>query len=146
MANLFQIWNCDGGIIYDGTTYTFTDLDSVAWTYNKKNHLTRGANATNTRGIISQEGGKTPDTAEYSVVDCPKALYKLLLDLFEKKARLTAFFINRDTGEYMNFKDAVIRDKPRQTNVGEDDSSLSFIFAVESFNVSEKLNDEDDAS
>ena len=111
MANLFQIWNCDGGIIYDGTTYTFTDLDSVAWTYNKKNHLTRGANATNTRGIISQEGGKTPDTAEY-----------------------------------MNFKDAVIRDKPRQTNVGEDDSSLSFVFAVESFNVSEKLNDEDDAS
>lgn len=136
---MFQIWNCEGGFTYHGVNYKFKDLDSVAYTYNLKNHLIRGANATNKMGIMSQEGGKTPDTAEYTVVDCSKAIYSLLLQLFEKRKRIDAFFIDRNTGEYIIFKDAVIRDKPRQANVGEDDTSHSFMFAVESFNVTEKV-------
>ena len=136
---MFQIWNCEGGFTYNGLNYKFKDLDSVAYTYNLKNHLIRGANATNKMGILSQEGGKTPDTAEYTVVDCSKAIYSLLLQLFEKRQRIDAFFIDRNSGEYIIFKDAVIRDKPRQANVGEDDTSHSFMFAVESFNVTEKV-------
>ena len=136
---MFQIWNCEGGFTYNGVSYKFKVLDSVAYTYNLKNHLIRGANATNKMGIISQEGGKTPDTAEYTVVDCSKSIYSLLLQLFEERKRIDAFFIDRNTGEYIIFKDAVIRDKPRQANVGEDDTSHSFMFAVESFNVTEKV-------
>lgn len=136
---MFQIWNCEGGFTYNGVNYKFKDLDSVAYTYNLKNHLIRGANATNKMGVLSQEGGKTPDTAEYTVVDCSKAIYSLLLQLFEERQRIDAFFIDRNSGEYIIFKDAVIRDKPRQANVGEDDTSHSFMFAVESFNVTEKV-------
>lgn len=136
---MFQIWNCEGGFTYNGVNYKFKDLDSVAYSYNLKNHLIRGANATNKMGILSQEGGKTPDTAEYTVVDCSKAIYSLLLQLFEERQRIDAFFIDRNSGEYIIFKDAVIRDKPRQANVGEDDTSHSFMFAVESFNVTEKV-------
>lgn len=136
---MFQIWNCEGGFTYNGVNYKFKDLDSVAYTYNLKNHLIRGANATNKMGILSQEGGKTPDTAEYTVVDCSKAIYSLLLQLFEERQRIDAFFIDRNTGEYIIFKDAIIRDKPRQANIGEDDTSHSFMFAVESFNVTEKV-------
>ena len=136
---MFQIWNCEGGFTYNGVNYKFKDLDSVAYTYNLKNHLIRGANATNKTGILSQEGGKTPDTAEYTVVDCSKAIYSLLLQLFEERKRIDAFFIDRNSGEYIIFKDAIIRDKPRQANVGEDDTSHSFMFAVESFNVTEKV-------
>lgn len=141
---MFQIWNCEGGFTYNGVNYKFKDLDSVAYTYNLKNHLIRGANATNKRGILSQEGGKTPDTAEYTVVDCSKAIYLLLLQLFENRERIDAFFIDRNSGEYIIFKDAVIRDKPRQANVGEDDTSHSFMFAVESFNVTEKVIEDDE--
>ena len=135
---MLQIWNCDGGFTYNGVNYKFKDLDNVAYTFNLKNHLIRGANATNKMGILSQEGGKTPDTAEYTVVDCSKAIYSLLLQLFEERQRIDAFFIDRNTGEYIIFKDAIIRDKPRQANVAEDDTSHSFMFAVESFNVTEK--------
>lgn len=141
---MLQIWNCDGGFTYKGVNYKFKDLDSVAYTYNKKNHLIRGANATNKTGILSQEGGKTPDTAEYTVVDCSRAVYSLLVQLFEDKERIDAFFIDRNTGEYIIFKDAVIRDKPRQANVGEDDTSHSFMFAVESFNVTEKVIEDEE--
>lgn len=141
---MFQIWNCEGGFTYNGVNYKFRDLDSVAYTYNLKNHLIRGANATNKKGILSQEGGKTPDSAEYTVVDCSKQIYILLLRLFEERTRIDAYFIDRNTGEYIIFKDAVIRDKPRQANVAEDDTSHSFMFAVESFNVTEKVVEDDD--
>lgn len=141
---MFQIWNCEGGFTYNGQNYKFKDMDSIAYTFSRKNHLIRGANATNKMGILSQEGSKTPDTAEYTVMDCSKAIQKLLLTIFENKERIDAFFIDRNTGEYFIFKDAVIRDKPRQTNVAEDDTSHSFIFAVESFNVTEKLNDDEE--
>lgn len=140
---MLQIWNCDGGFTYGGVNYKFKDLDSVAYTYNLKNHLIRGANATNNMGILSQEGGKTPDTAEYTVVDCSKEIYSLLLRLFKERKRIDAFFIDRNTGEYIIFKDAVIRDKPRQANVAEDDTSHSFMFAVESFNVTEKVAEDE---
>lgn len=141
---MFQIWNCEGGFTYNGVNYKFKDLDSVAYTYNLKNHLVRGANAANKMGILSQEGGKTPDVAEYTVVDCSKSIYSLLLQLFEERKRIDAFFIDRNSGEYVIFKDAVIRDKPRQANVGEDDTSHSFMFAVESFNVTEKVIEDDE--
>lgn len=139
---MFQIWNCDGGFTYGGVNYDFRDLDSVAYTYNLKKHLIRGANAKNKKGIISQEGGKTAEVAEYTVVDCTKEIYKLLLKIYEKNERIDAFFIDRATGEYIIYKDALIRDKPRQTNVAEDDTSHSFVFAVESFNVTEKVVDD----
>lgn len=140
---MFQIWNCEGGFTYNGQNYKFKDMDSITYTYSRKNHLIRGANATNKMGILSQEGSKNPDTAEYTVMDCSKAIQKLLLTIFENKERIDAFFIDRNTGEYFIFKDSVIRDKPRQTNVAEDDTSHSFVFAVESFNVTEKLNDDE---
>lgn len=140
---MFQIWNCEGGFTYNGQNYKFKDMDSVAYTYSRKNHLIRGANAQNKMGILSQEGSKNPDTAEFTVMDCSKAIQKLLLTIFENKERIDAFFIDRNTGEYIIFKDAVVRDKPRQTNVAEDDTSHSFVFAVESFNVTEKMNDDE---
>lgn len=136
---MFQIWNCDGGFTYKGVNYDFQDLDSVSYTFNLKKHLIRGANAKNKKGIIQHEGGKTPDSAEYNVVDCTKEIYELLNRIYEKDERIDAFFVDRNTGEYIIFKDALIRDKPRQATVSEDDTSHSFIFAVESFNVTEKV-------
>lgn len=141
---MFQIWNCEGGFTHNGVNYKFKDLDSVAYTYNLKKHLIRGANATNKMGIKSHEGGKVADTAEFNVMDCSKAIYNLLLQLYEDETRIDAFFIDRNTGEYVIFKDALIRDKPRQTNITEDDTSHSFMFAVESFNVSEKVVENDE--
>lgn len=139
---MLHIWECDGGFSYKGINYKFKDLDSVAFTYNLKKHLIRGANATNKMGIVSQEGGKTPDTAEFNVIDCSKEIYKLMRTIFENNERIDAFFINRKTGEYIIFKNSIIRDMPRQTSVAEDDTSHSFMFAVESFDVKEKVNDE----
>ena len=136
---MFQIWNCDGGFTYKGTNYSFQDLDRVAYTYNLKKHLIRGANAKNKKGIIQHEGGKTPDTAEFTVLECSKEIYRLLKQIFDNDERIDAFFVDEKNGEYVIYKDALIRDCPRQTEISEDDTSYSFVFAVESFNVTEKI-------
>lgn len=138
----FQLWKCSGGFTYNGTNYDFKDIDSVAYTYNRKNHLTRGANAKNKVGIVTQEGLKTPDVAEYTVLDCSKEIYNLLKRIYEKEERIDAYFIDDETGEYTIFKNSVIRDKPRQTTIDESETSTFFMFAVESFDVKEKIKDE----
>jgi hypothetical protein len=142
MAKIFQINQGDAGFSYNGSNYTFSDVDTVEYTYNKKNHLTRGASGQNKLGITYKEGLKTPDSAESKVVDCSIAIYNLLLSIFNNAERLNFWFIDRKTGEGFTFKNATIRDKPRQTSIGESEDTIGFMFAVESFDVTEKLNDE----
>jgi|AntAceMinimDraft_17_1070374.scaffolds.fasta_scaffold17146_4 hypothetical protein len=142
MAKLFQISEGDAGFSYNGANYTFSDVDTLEYIYNKKNRLTRGASGQNKVGITYKEGLKTPDTLEIRVVDCSVAIYKLLLTIFNKGGRISAWFIDRSTGEGMTFKAAAIRDKPRQTSIGEGEDTIGFTLGVESFDVTEKMNDE----
>lgn len=142
MAKLFQILEGDAGISFNGANYTFSDVDTVEYTYNKKNHLTRGASGQNKVGISYSEGLKTADTAEIRVTDCSIALYNLLLSIFNDKSRLNVWFIDRQTGEGFTFKNSIVVDKPRQTSIGEGADPIGFTLMVESFDVTEKLNDE----
>jgi len=142
MGKIFQISQGDAGFSFGGVNYTFSDVDTVDYTYSRKNHLTRGASGQNKLGITYKEGLKTPDVAEVKVVDCSVAIYKLLLTIFKDSSRLNFWFIDRTTGEGFTFKNAAIRDKPRQTSIGESEDTIGFMFAVESFDITEKLNDE----
>jgi len=142
MAKIFQISQGDAGFSFNGINYTFSDVDSVDYTYSRKNHLTRGASGQNKLGITYKEGLKTPDAAEVKVVDCSIAIYNLLLTIFKDSSRLNFWFIDRTTGEGFTFKNAAIRDKPRQTSIGESEDTIGFMFAVESFDITEKLNNE----
>jgi hypothetical protein len=142
MPKIFQISQGDAGFSFNGVNYTFSDVDTIDYTYNRKNHLTRGASGTNKLGIAYKEGLKTPDAAEVKVVDCSVAIYKLLLTIFNDSSRINFWFIDRATGEGFTYKNAPIRDKPRQTSIGESEDAIGFMFAVESFDVTEKINDE----
>ena len=142
MAKIFQISQGDAGFSSGGVNYDFSDVDTIDYTYNKKNHLTRGASGQNKVGIAYKEGLKTPDVAEVKVVDCSIAIYNLLLSIFNDASRINFWFIDRTTGEGYTMKNAAIRDKPRQTSIGESEDTIGFMFAVESFDMTEKLNDE----
>jgi len=142
MPKLFQINQGDAGFSYNGANYQFTDVDTIQYTYNEKNHLTRGASGQNRVGIDYSEGLKTPDVCEIKIVDCSIAIYNLLLTCFNDKTRIAVSFIDRKTGEGYTFKNSVVRDKPRQGEIAEGADSISFMLAVESFDVSDKFNDE----
>lgn len=142
MGKFFQINQGDAGFSYNGVNYNFSDVDTIQYTYNKKNHLTRGASGQNKVGIAYKEGLKTADVCEIKIVDCSIAIYKLLLSLFENSNRISVSFIDRATGEGFTFKNSLIRDKPRQTEISESVDTISFMLAVESFDITEKFNDE----
>ena len=141
MAKIFQISGGNAGFSYNGANYTFSDVDAVDYTYSKKNHLTRGASGQNKVGISYKEGLKTPDSAEVKVTDCSVAIYSLLQTIFESAARINFWFIDEATGEGLTYKNAVIRDKPLQTSIGESEDTIGFMFAVESFDLTPKFNE-----
>jgi len=141
MAKMFQISQGDAGFSYNGSNYNFADFDTIDYTFASKNRLTRGANGTNKVGISYKEGLKTHDVAEVKVVDCSVAIYNLLRTIQEKGDRISFWFIDRETGEGFTYNNATIRDKPLQTSIGETEDSLSFMFAVESFDLKPKFND-----
>ena len=138
----FQISNGTIGFTYKDKNYTIADSDTVSYTYSRKNHLTRGANGNNKVGISYKEGMKTPDAAEAKIVDCSVAIYNLLLKIFNDEERINFWFKDNKTGEGFTYKNSIVRDKPRQTSIGEAEDSIGFMLAVESFNVTEKFNDE----
>lgn len=142
MAKIFQIHQGDAGFSYNGQNYTFSDVDTVEYTYTQKNRLTRGASGQNKVGIAYKEGLKTPDVAEIRVVDCSVEIYSLLQTIFKDNTRLSVWFIDRTTGEGLTYKNATIRDKPLQTSIGEGEDTIGFTFAVESFDLAPKFNDE----
>jgi len=137
----FQINQGDAGFSYSGVNYTFSDVDTITYTYNKKNHLARGASGTNKLGITYKEGLKTPDVAEAKILDCSVAIYNLLLTAFNNADRINFWFVDNKTGEGFTYKNAIVRDKPRQTSIGESEDTIGFTLAVESFDVTEKFSD-----
>lgn len=140
MPKIFQVNQGDAGFSYNGVNYTFADFDTVNYTYAQKNHLTRGANGLNKVGIAYKEALKTPDVIEIKVVDVSVDIYRLLQTIFNDQARISAWFIDRITGEGLTYKNAIIRDKPLQTSIGETEDTIGFMFTCESFDLSPKFN------
>lgn len=131
-----RIWNTQGGVVINGTDYKFDDFDSVAFTYGRVKHIMRGANATNKYGIDTEEGMKTPDTASVTIVDITDELKNLLNRCFKENTRIDLYFIDNQSLATVQFSNAKITSPVRQLNIGEEDTTLSVILSVESFDVS----------
>jgi len=74
-------------------------------------------------------------------VDCSVAVYNLLENLFKNGTRINVWFIDNKTGGGYTFKQAVITDKPRQTQIAEGIDSLNFMLKVKSFDVVDKIKE-----
>ena len=138
---LYQISNGKAGFTLGSTNYELGDVDSIDYTYSRKNNLTRGASGENKVGIAVKEGLKDADMADIRVVDCSVAVYNLLENLFKNGTRINVWFIDNKTGGGYTFKQAVITDKPRQTQIAEGIDSLNFMLKVKSFDVIDKIKE-----
>jgi len=138
---LYQISNGKAGFTLGSTNYELGDVDSIDYTYSRKNNLTRGASGENKVGIAVKEGLKDADMADIRVVDCSVAVYNLLENLFKNGTRINVWFIDNKTGGGYTFKQAVITDKPRQTQIAEGIDSLNFMLKVKSFDVVDKIKE-----
>lgn len=132
MKNL-RVWKTDGGVIIDGVDYHFDDWDSVTFTLGRVKHIMRGANGTNTRGIDTEEGLKTPDTAQCVIVDMSQSVYNLLNKCWKNDTRIDLYFIDRENLGKVQFNNARITTPVRQLNIGAEDTNLQVMLSVESF-------------
>ena len=136
---LYQISDGQIGFSLGQTNYNLKDTDSITYTFSQKNNLTRGASGENKIGIPVKEGLKEGDMADVRVVDCDKNVYKLLDTCFLNQTRISLWFIDKKTGGGFPFKDAIITDKPLQTEIAEGIDSLHFMLKVKSYNVEPKI-------
>lgn len=132
---MMRIWKTDGGVIINGTDYHFDDWDSVAFTFGRVKHIMRGANGRNNYGIDTEEGVKTPDTAQATIVDMSQEIYDLLNKCFREDTRIDLYFIDRQNLGKVQFNNARITAPVRQLNIGAEDTNLQVILSVESFDV-----------
>jgi hypothetical protein len=138
---LYQISDGKAGFTLGSTNYEFSDIDSIDYTYSKKNNLTRGASGNNKVGILVKEGLKDADMADIRITDCSVAIYNLLENCFKNGTRINVWFIDNKTGGGFTFKQAVITDKPRQAQIAEGIDALNFMLKVKSFDVVDKIKD-----
>lgn len=136
---LYQISDGQIGFSLGQTNYNLKDTDSITYTFSRKNNLTRGASGENKIGIPVKEGLKEGDMADVRVVDCDINVYKLLDTCFLNQTRISFWFIDKKTGGGLTFKDAIITDKPLQTEIAEGIDSLHFMLKVKSYNVEPKI-------
>ena len=136
---LYQISDGKAGFTLVRTNYEFSDVDSIDYTYSKKNNLTRGASGNNKVGIVVKEGLKDADMADIRITDCSVDTYNLLVNCFTNQTRINVWFIDNKTGGGFTFKQAVITDKPRQTQIAEGIEALNFMLKIKSFDVVDKI-------
>lgn len=130
---MLRVWKTDGGVIINGTDYHFDDWDSVAFTLGRTKHIMRGANSQNKVGIDVEDGLKTPDTAQCTILDMPQEVYQLLNRCWKNDVRVDLYFIDRENLGKVQFNNAKITAPVRQLNIGEEDTNLSVQLSVESF-------------
>lgn len=135
MSKLIRIWKTQGGFTVNGTDYKFDDFDSVSFTFSRIKHIMRGANGTNKIGIDTEEGLKTPDTCQVTIVDMTSEIHQLLQKCYDNDTRINLYFIDSDNLGKVQFNNAKITTPVRQMNIGEDDANLSVVLSVESFDV-----------
>lgn len=130
-----RIWKTQGGFTVNGTDYQFDDFDSVSFTFSRIKHIMRGANGTNKYGIDTEEGLKTPDTAQVTIVDMTPEIHQLLENCYQNDTRINLYFIDSENLGKIQFNNAKITTPVRQLNIGEEDSNLQVVLSVESFDV-----------
>lgn len=134
---IFKIYNCDAGFTYQDVNYDLGHFDSITYEDPQNTRLTRGANQTDTEGLVYTEGGKEPYKATIVVLGLNVDLYNLLTSIFKKKDRVIFWAISRDDGSSKKMKQAILVQRPQQLLIDESAESMNVSLAFESFDMDE---------
>jgi hypothetical protein len=134
---IFKLYDCDVGIKYNGVSYSFTHVHSVAIEDPENTKLVRGANAGNKLGLIYREGLKDPKKVTCTIMEMSIELKEVLDQAFDNKDRLDVFVISRADGSSKMAKNAVLSQMPQQLNLDDGADSMNVALSFESFDLTE---------
>ncbi len=134
---IFKIYNCDFGIKIGGVTYNFEHVAELQVEETLRNKLTRGANATNSTGLVYREGLKEPSKWTIPIMNMSAALKGVLDGAFEAQTRMEVFCIDRGDGSSKMGKQAILSNRPQQLTIDESAESMKVSLEFETFDSSE---------
>lgn len=134
---IFKLYECDIGIKVDGVAYDFEHVAEIQIEDNKRNRLTRGANAKNKTGLAYRDGLKEPDRWMIPILNMSAALKSVLDSCYENQTRLEVYCINRKDGSKKMAKNALLSNKPQQLTLDETPESMNVSLEFESFDTEE---------
>lgn len=139
---IFRLSNCDFGFKYNGQSYDFEHCDGMTIEDPRASHLTRGMNGKNKIGIQIDEGLSEPDTITIPIMNVPADVINLLNGIHTRKERITAYCVDRKTGDSRFINNAIISKKVRQLVISEGRDDLNIELTLESFDIDDKLKQE----
>ncbi|MGB2579416.1 hypothetical protein AAIR98_001335 [Elusimicrobium simillimum] len=135
---ILQLRKCDIGFTHNSQAYDFTDqVESVTIEDSEAKHLTRGASARNTKGIVYTEGSKSPKVVTIVLVNMAPEYASLFKTIREEEDRLEIYCIDRKTGAKRMFKDCILQKAPTQLNMAEGAEELNISLVFETFKIEE---------
>lgn len=134
---IFKIYDCDFSVTIRGQVYTFPEVDNMSLEDPETTELTRGANASNKVGIAYKSGLKEAKTLTVTLLGLTKPMHDLLKDVYNKKERVEASFIDRTDGSSKSARSAILSQSPKQLNLDEGPESMNTALIFKSFDVDE---------
>lgn len=139
---IFKITQCDFGFSYGGVNYDFTkDVVSAVINDPRETSLTRGNTGTDTVGIEYDMNISQPIESTITLRDLTKTMRDLIVSIYDSKARISGYIIDRLTGDNRQIKNAIIAKTPRQETIGEGEESVQLTLILRSFDVKESFNE-----
>lgn len=133
----FKIYDCDFGIKYNGVSYEFTHVNSLAIEDPETTKLVRGSNAGNKLGLVYKEGIKDPKRITVTIMGMSAELKTVLDQAYENKDRLDVYAIMRADGSSKLARNAVLSQMPQQLSLDDTAESMNVALAFESFDLTE---------
>ena len=134
---IFKMYDCDFSVTIAGTTYTFTEVESLQLEDPERTKLVRGSNAGNKTGLAYKEGLKEAKTITLTVLGMPKEVHDLLKGVYKDKARVDCNCISRVDGSSKIAKNCILAQSPKQLNMDDTPESMHTALIFESFDVEE---------
>lgn len=133
----FKIYDCDFGIKYNGVSYEFIHVNSLAIEDPETTKLIRGANAGNKEGLAYKEGIKDAKKITVTILGMSADLKAVLDQAYENKDRLDVYTISRSDGSSKLARNAILSQMPQQLMIDDSAESMNVALAFESYDLSE---------
>ncbi|MDR3112934.1 MAG: hypothetical protein LBU09_00980 [Endomicrobium sp.] len=142
MANIFNMTSTQFTveIMLTGKKYDFIGFHSATITDPRATHITRGADSLDKSGIEYSEGITQPITVECTV-RTTQNFYELFKTIYDTKARVNVYIVDRTDGRIKAFKNSILQKQPFQTDISESEDSLNVSFVFETFNFNADYKD-----
>ena len=136
---MYKLYECDIGMKVNGVSYAFPHVAEVQIEDPERNNITRGANASDTTGLVFREGLTEPKRFTVPIMQLTPELKAMLDAAYTDQTRCDFYCISRRNGQYKGAKNAILANKPQQLTLDQSPESLQVSIEFVTFESVEEI-------